>query len=163
MGSTASRIAIVCLLGLGLLLVAGASPGKDVRRLSSATGQEVVAGTYYCNGVVFDENMYEPYVSTYLDLSATSGIASDFSPYQDTLDVPGDLDALAALCEAHLAAVAGQIPALCAVAPIRSELSSSSNAGTSYSQLRFSCQGDRDDVIGVIGTLSRALLTIGQP
>ncbi len=165
MGSTVSRIAIAAGVAFGFLLWAGMSPGKDpgrdTRRLP-VQGQEVVAGS--CNGVVFNADEYPPYIYAAVYLSATSGIASDFdAPYQQSLAVLGDLDALAAACEKHVVQVSSQAPSICAVGAVSNESSPSSNASTVTSRFAFSCQGTRDEVIGVIGVFSRLSLVTQLP
>jgi hypothetical protein len=79
--------------------------------------------------------------------------------YTFSLDVPSDLDALAALCSRHVGAARAAAPEICALGSTRSRLEESSNAMTTMSSFEFSCQGSRDEVIATIGGFSRLVVT----
>jgi hypothetical protein len=167
MGSNTARIAIVSALGLALLLWAGTSPAGDRGHggpvFHTAPGQEVVNGSYDCYGSVYTDDQ-PPMLGAYIDLTATSGITSGFNgPLQGSFDGPADLDAMAAICEAHVDSVVADAAAICAVGPIRSDRGTFGNGESVDVRFSFSCQGTRDEVIGVIGSFSRHALAIDQP
>jgi len=166
MGSTASGIRIVCALGFGCLLWPSTSSAEDVRggapAFRPAQGQEVVVGSYACDGTVFtDEQAANVSVNAYVN--ATSGITSGFyGTSQRSADVPADLDAMAEICEAHIGQVLSQVPSICALGPIEREQGEFANGTSTVSRFGFSCQGTRDEVIGVIGGFSRLALTTAR-
>jgi hypothetical protein len=167
MGSTTSRIAIVCALGFGFLLWPSTSPADDVRRgtpaFRPAQGQEVVTGSYTCDGTVFTDDQAAN-VSAGAYLNATSGITSGFyGTSQRSTEVPADLDAMAEICEAHISHVLSQVPSICTLGPIEREQGEFGNGASTVSRFDFSCQGTRDEVIGVIGGFSRLVLTVPLP
>jgi hypothetical protein len=165
MASNASRIAAACALGFGFLLLwPAATPARDGRRdaaaFHAAQGQEVVNGSYYCNGTLFTDAQAAN-VSAAAYLYATSGITDGlYSTGQSSRDVPADLAAMAALCEAHVGIVAGQVPAICTLGEIQREQGEFGNGSSTVARFDFSCQGTRDEVIGVIGGFSRLALTV---
>jgi hypothetical protein len=167
MGSIASRIAIVCVLGFGFMLGSSSSPADAVGRgapvFRPAQGQEVVTGSYGCNGTVFtDDQTANVWVGA--QLNATSGITSGFfGTSQRSIDVPADLAAMAAICQAHVSDVFAQAPPICSLGPIGEEQGEFGNGASTYSSFDFSCQGTRDEVIGVIGRFSRLSLTRRLP
>jgi hypothetical protein len=167
MGSIASRIAVACALGFGFLVWASSSPADAVGRGSTAfrpaQGQEVVTGSYDCAGTVFTDDQ-DADVWAGAQLNATSGITSGFfGTSQRSTQVPADLDAMAALCLAHVSDVFSQVPSICALGPISSEQGEFGNGASTSSGFDFSCQGTRDEVIGVIGGFSRLALTTRLP
>jgi len=167
MGSAASRIAIVCALGFGFLFWPSTSPADDVRfggpAFRPAQGQEVVVGFYHCDGTVFTDDQPAD-VSAYANLNATSGITSGFyGTGQRSTEVPADLDAMAEICEAHISSVLSQVPSICTLGPIDRGQGEFGNGASTFSQFDFSCQGTRDEVIGVIGGFSRLSLTARMP
>jgi len=167
MGSTASKLAIVGALGFGLLLGSSTRPADAVPRGPSAfrtsQGQEVVVGSYGCNGTVFTDDQ-GAYVRAGAQLNATSGITSGFyGTSQTASDPPADLAAMAETCRAHVDQVFAQVPAICSVGRIVSEQGEFSNGASVYSTFEFSCQGTRDEVIGVIGGFSQLSLTTPLP
>jgi hypothetical protein len=166
MGSSSSKLATACLLAFGFLLWTSATPAGDARGAPSfapAQGQEVVIGSYFCGGSVYTDGQPAS-VATFSSLNATSGITAGFyGPSQSTENVPADLDAMAAICDAHLERIIARVPGICALGPIsrsRSDWGNGSGAGAHFA---FSCQGTRDEVIGVIGALSRTTLTERLP
>jgi hypothetical protein len=167
MGSGTSRIGIVCALGLGLLLWPGATPASSARRGGPAfgpgQGQEVVNGSYYCDGTVYTDEQAAQ-VSANVFLSATSGITDGlFGAAQNSANVPADLDAMAAICEDHVGEVLAQVPAICTLGPVAHEGGEFGNGANVVVRFDFSCQGTRDEVIGVIGGFSRLSLTARLP
>jgi hypothetical protein len=143
------------------------SPAGDARHRApaflSARGQEVVNGFYSCNGTVYTDEQAAN-VSVYAWLSATSGITSGFSgASQSSVEVPADLDAMAKICEAHISQVLSQVPSICTLGPIERERGEFGNGASTVSRFDFSCQGTRDEVIGVIGGFSRLSLTVRIP
>jgi hypothetical protein len=89
-------------------------------------------------------------------VNATSGITSGFyGTSQRSTEVPADLDVMAEICEAHIADVLSQVPSICALGPIEREQGEFGNGASTVSRFDFSCQGTRDEVIGVIGGFSR--------
>jgi hypothetical protein len=166
MGSSPAKIALACLLACGFLLWPGVTPAADARRAAAfapAQGQEVVTGQYLCGGTVYTDGQ-PAQVAVYTFLTATSGITSGlYGPSRSSENVPADLDALAAICDAHVERVVSHFPAICALGPIdrsRNEFGNGSGTGARFD---FSCQGTRDEVIGVIGGLSRLTLTDRLP
>lgn len=167
MGSTASRIAIVCAWGCGLLISPAASRADDARRGAPAfrtdQGQEVVTGSYGCNGTVYTDDQ-SAQVSAGAFVSATSGITADFfGTRQRSLEIPADLDAMAEICEAHISHVLSQVPPICTLGPVERERGEFGNGASIVSQFDFSCQGTRDEVISVIGGFTRLPLTARLP
>lgn len=167
MGSSASKVVVVCVLGAGFLIASGTSSADDERRrrpvFRSAQGQEVVAGSYQCDGTVFTDEQ-EANVSAGSFLYATSGIASDFfGSNQSSRDVPADLDVMATICEGHISRVLSEVPSICALGPIEAGRGEFGNGARVFSGFDFSCQGTRDQVIGVIGGFSRLSLTLRLP
>jgi hypothetical protein len=167
MESTVSRIAIVCALGFGFLLLPSTSPAGDVWRgaptFRPAQGQEVVTGSYSCDGTVFTDDQAAN-VSTFSYVNATSGITSGFfGTGQSSVEVPADLNAMAEICEAHISHVLSQVPSICTLGPIERERGEFGNGASTVSRFDFSCQGTRDEVIGVIGAFSRLPLTARLP
>jgi hypothetical protein len=165
MRSFASTVAIACWWGLAMW--PGVASARDERRgdppARASGGQEVVNGYYQCSGSVYtDDQPASIGINTYL--SATSGITSDFFPIgQSSQAVPADLDAMSEICEANVGEVIGQVPGICTLGPIENERGTWGN-GSSVSHLfEFSCQGSRDQVIGVIGLFSRTSLTLRLP
>lgn len=152
----------VCALGLAVGLVSGPSHAEDSRRdrspFAARQGQEVVNGSYSCTGTVFtDEQRAQIYAGSYL--SATSGIAVGLFPTgQTSTDVPADLDAMVKICDGHVAEVRAQVPPLCTLGPLVSERGEFGNGASVHVQFDFSCQGGRDQVVGVIGGFSRLSL-----
>jgi hypothetical protein len=167
MGSTASKLAIACALGFGFLLWSSSSPadavGRGATAFRPAPGQEVVTGSYGCNGTVFtDDQTANVWVGA--QLNATSGITSGFfGTSQRSIDVPADLAAMAAICQAHVGEVFAQAPSICSLGPIGEAQGAFGNGASTYSSFDFSCQGTRDEVIGVIGGFSRLSLTTRLP
>lgn len=167
MKSTASRIAIVCALGFDFLLWPCTSRADDVRggtpAFRSAQGQEVVAGSYNCSGTVFTDDQAAN-VSAGAFVNATSGIVSGFfGTFRRSQDVPADLDEMAVICEAHISQVLSQVPSICTLGPVERERGEFGNGASIASGFDFSCQGTRDEVIGVIGGFSRLPLTVRLP
>jgi hypothetical protein len=163
MGSIASKIAIACAFAFGFLFWLSTSPADAVGRGAAAfrpvQGQEVVTGSYSCSGTVFTDDQ-PANVWAGAQLNATSGITSGFfGTSQRSTQVPADLDAMAALCVAHVGDVFSQAPSICALGPISSEQGEFGNGASTTSSFDFSCQGTRDEVIGVIGGFSRLSLT----
>jgi hypothetical protein len=172
MGSTASKVAIVCAFGFGCLLWSGTSPadddgnGRRQRRAPDfrpSQGQEVVAGFYNCTGTVFTDDQATE-ISTYTYLNATSGITTNFyGNGQRSTNVPADLDAMAEICVTHVNEVLSQVPDVCTLGPIELEQGEFGNGASTTSRFEFSCQGTRDEVIGVIGGFTRLSLTTRLP
>jgi len=167
MGSTASKLAIAGVLGMGFLLGSSTRPADAVPRgpsaLRGSQGQEVVVGSYGCRGTVFTDDQ-APYVWAGAQLNATSGITSGFfGPSQAASNPPADLAAMAGICRAHVDQVFAQAPAICSVGRITSGQGEFANGASVYSTFDFSCQGTRDEVIGVIGGMSQLSLTMPLP
>lgn len=159
METTASRIAMVCGLAAGLLLWPISTPADDARRgggpFRSAQGQEVVNGSYSCDGTVYTDEQPAS-VTAGAFMSATSGITNGFfGTSQNSTDVPADLDAMAGICENHIGSVLAEVPSICALGPVERERGAFGNGSTVVARFDFSCQGTRDQVIGVIGGFSR--------
>ncbi len=167
MGSMASRIAIVCALGFGFLIALSTSSADDDRRGAPAfrpvQGQEVVTGSYDCNGTVFTDDQ-SAQVSAGAFMQATSGITSGFfGTRQRSQEVPADLDAMAKICDTHISHSLSQIPSICTLGPIERERGEFGNGASVGSGFDFSCQGTRDEVIGVLGGFTRLPLTALLP
>jgi hypothetical protein len=166
MVSSASRIAMVCVLACGLLLWPGVNPAASVPRgapaFAAGAGQEVATGSYTCSGVVYTND--PPHLGASAYLSATSGItAGYFGTSQYSAAAPADLDALAEACDTHVERVFSQAPAICVLGPVtryRQEYTNGTSVGAGF---EFSCQGTRDEVVGVIGGFSRLSLTERLP
>jgi hypothetical protein len=162
MGSNAARIALVCALGSGLLLSPGTTPAAGRHEppvFRSAPGQEVVNGNYRCDGTVYTDDQPAS-VSANALLTATSDITPSgfFGTSQSTREVPADLDAMASICDAHVAAVLSRVPRICTLGPLLRDRGEFGNGASVVAQFDFSCQGTRDEVIGVIGGFSRLAL-----
>lgn len=167
MRSTTSRTAILCALAFGCLFWPSMSPAGDGWRggphFRSAPGQEVVNGSYACDGTVYTDEQAAG-VSAGAYVSATSGITSGFFGLsQRSVEVPDDLDAMAEICEAHIGDVLSQVPSFCSLGPVERERGEFGNGASTVSRFDFSCQGTRDEVIGVIGGFSRLPLTARLP
>lgn len=120
-----------------------------------------MTGTYYCSGTVYTDDQV-PYVYAVAYLTATSGITDGFNtPSDSSTDVPSDLGALTAICDGHIARVLTQVSPSCTIGPVRDEGGAFGNGASASSSFGFSCQGTRDEVIGVIGSFSRLPLTVG--
>ena len=162
MGKLSSRIALVCALGVVLLFWPGRSPARDHSRRPAAfrpaQGQEVVSGTYYCAGSTFTDGQPSD-ISVGSYLGATSGITSGFASPHRSIHVPADLDQMAAHCSAHISDVHAQIPSICTLGEIEHHRGEFGNGASVGSEFAFSCQGTRDEVIGVIGELGRLALS----
>ena len=153
---------MVCALGLGggLLLLPGISPAGEARQGPASrrpvSGQEVVNGSYSCTGTVFSDGQ-APNVSASAYLNAASGITADFfGNSRAAREVPTDLEAMSAICDAHVSPVQGEVPSICAVGAIEQGRGEFGNGASTGSSFAFSCQGTRDEVVGVIGAVSRA-------
>jgi len=168
MGVSASTRTIACALGFGLALWSGAGSADDARRgkaaFGPAAGQEVVNGNYRCDGTVYTDDQ-DANLRAGAYLNATSGITSSgfLGASQYTWDVPADLDAMAAICDAHVERVLTQIPGICTVGPVAHERGEFGNGASVVTSFDFSCQGTRDEVVGVIGGFSRLSLTERLP
>jgi hypothetical protein len=167
MTANASTVALVCALGSGLLLWPLTAPAGDARRGASpfvaVQGQEVVNGSYSCDGTVFTDDQPAS-ISAGSYLSATSGITSGlFGTSQRSVAVAADLEAMARICDAHVAQVVSQVPPICTLGPIARERGAFGNGSTTVVRFDFSCQGTRDEVVGVIGGMSRLTLTARVP
>jgi hypothetical protein len=165
MRSFGSGVAFVC--GLGLLIWPGVAPARDDRRgdppVRASAGQEVVNGSYRCGGSIYTDDQ-PPSIQTYSYVTATSGISSDFYPIgQSSNEAPADLDAMSDICEANVGQVIGQVPGICVVGPVLVERGTWGNGSGVFHSFDFSCQGTRDQVIGVIGVFSRVSLTARLP
>jgi hypothetical protein len=122
-----------------------------------------VAGSYRCDGTVYTDDQVAS-VGANAFLSATSGITSGyFGTSQRSTDVPADLDAMAAVCDAHVGHVASQVPSICTLGPIERERGEFANGRSTVTGFDLSCQGTRDEVIGVIGGFGRLSLTARLP
>ena len=160
MQTSTSSTAWLIALTVGVALWVGTSRAPDARSAPPETrGQEVVTGTYACFGTVYtDEQPAE--ITLWLFLSATSGIADGYPGVsRASNEVPGDLDAMAALCEDRVAHAVSRAPAICGLAPIRRDGGEFGNGASTGASFGFSCQGARDEVMDVIGGLSRLALT----
>jgi hypothetical protein len=161
-----SKLGTACLLAFGFLLWTSATPAGDARGAAAfapAQGQEVVTGHYFCGGSIYTDGQPAS-VATFSSLNATSGITTGFyGPSQSSENVPADLDAMAAICDAHLERIIAQVPGICALGPISRSRGDWGNGSGTGAQFAFSCQGTRDEVIGVIGALSRTTLTERLP
>jgi hypothetical protein len=158
---------MVCAIGFGFLLWPSTSPAGNARRgapaFLPARGQEVVNGSYFCDGTVYTDEQAAR-VSAAAWLSATSGITSGFyNSSQSSVEVPADLDTMAEICAAHIGQVLSQVPAICTLGPVEHERGEFGNGASTVSRFDFSCQGTRDEVIGVIGGFSRLSLTARTP
>ena len=167
MGSTASKLAIVCALGFGLLLGSSTTPADAVPRgpapFRASQGQEVVTGSYGCSGTVYTDDQAAN-IWAGAQLNATSGITSGFfGTSQRASEVPADLAAMAEICRTHVSHVFSQAPAICSIGRIASEQGEFGNGASVSSGFDFSCQGTRDEVIGVIGGFSSLPLTTPLP
>lgn len=163
MGSKTAGIVAVSALGLAFLLWPVIAPADAARRgasvFRSAQGQEVVGGSYSCNGTVYTDDQ-DANIGAYAYLSATSGITDGYyGAGQSTRDVPADLDRMAEICAGHVEQVVAQVPEVCTLGPVVHERSVFGNGSSAYSSFDFSCQGTRDQVIGVIGGFGRLSLT----
>jgi hypothetical protein len=168
METFASRIAMVAALGLGFLLAWSSNPADADSRERGwrggaasppAQGQEVVAGSYSCRGTVYTDEQL-PDISAGSYLYATSGITSGYyGNSQRATDVPADLEAMAEICDRHIGGVVTQMPQICTLGPVATDGGEFGNGASVGSSFEFSCQGTRDAVIGVIGTLGRIALT----
>lgn len=164
MAAKASRITwgllAIALVGAGLAHARGGRPGGDG---GAFQGQEVVTGYYSCSGSVYTDDQ-DPQVSVYSYLSATSGITDDFyGPGRSSSNVPPDLDAMASICEEHVSTAYSSLPQICATGSVRHERGAFGNGESVSSSFDFSCQGTRDQVIGVIGLISRMPLQAQLP
>jgi len=122
---------------------------------STFQGQEVVAGTYHCGGSIYTDDQ-EPEVSTYTYLAATSGITDGFyGSGNASRNVPADLQVMAGICQEHVDNVYGHMPRVCTLGEIERQQGTFGNGESVSIHFAFSCQGTRDEVIGVIGQLSR--------
>ena len=106
----------------------------------------------------------EAHVGASAFLTATSGITSDLLGIgQSSRDVPADLDAMARICDEHVSSVLAQVPSICTVGPVERERGAFGNGESVVVRFEVSCQGTRDQVIGVIGGFSRLSLTERLP
>ena len=162
--------AIAGCCGLLAAVLAGSDPGQAEARDGgrwqppvASQGQEVVAGSYQCGGSIFTDDQ-PPEISTWSYLSATSGITQGFGGTgQRSTDVPADLDAMAGICDEHVANVRANVPAICTLGALDRERSTWGNGQGVSASFSFSCQGTRDEVMGVIGAFSRLPLQILLP
>jgi hypothetical protein len=164
----AKRSGITCgLLAAALLYTApvhaqswGLRRGGDE---STFQGQEVVVGSYHCGGSVYSDDQ-EPEVSTYAYLSATSGITDGFyGTGNASHNVPADLQVMVGICQEHVDTVYAHMPRVCTLGDIRQEQGAFGNGESVSVNFDFSCQGTRDEVVGVIGQLSRLSLMAHLP
>jgi hypothetical protein len=170
MGSIASKLALACALGFvgfGSLLWFDPSPADAVPRgapaFRSSPGQEVVNGSYDCSGTIYTDDQGVN-IWAGAQLNATSGITSGFfGTSQRASEVPADLPAMAEICRAHVDQVSSQVPVICSVGQIANEQYVFGNGTSVSARFDFSCQGTRDEVIGVIGGFSRLSLTTPLP
>jgi hypothetical protein len=159
----ASAISIMCVLGFGSLLLPYTSPADGAQHgapaFQSAQGQEVVIGSYRCDGSVYTDDQAANINATFY-ADATSGITSGFyGTSSRSTDVPADLDAMAEICDAHIGHALAETPVICTLGPVYRERGDFGNGSSAVSGFDFSCQGARDEVIGVIGAFSRLALT----
>lgn len=123
----------------------------------------MVTGTYQCFGTVYTDEQ-EPEISAYVYFSATSGLTQNYyGSGQNSRDVPADLDAMAAICEAHVEEILSMAPGICALGPVVSGGGVFGNGENIGSSFDFSCKGTRNAVIGVIGGFSRAAVIAPLP
>ena len=129
---------------------------------SSMAAQEVLNGSYICEGFV-DQFQDTGIVSIEAELSATSGITSDLSPTGRNLrGLPANLDALFDFCNEHITQVLPMIPSICAVGPPYpgGNLPPEFGIGVKFD---FSCKADRNRIINAISELSRIPLAVDMP
>ena len=164
MRTNVSKIAISAVLGLGFSawLAASHATADSTQGGQPAFGaaQEVLSGTYQCTGTVYtDEQKPEIYAAAWL--SATSGITQDYyGAGNSSRNVPADLVAMAAICDAHVEKVLAMIPGICALGPVVNEGGAFGNGENVSSRFNFSCQGSRNAVIGVIGGFSQVAVIV---
>ena len=92
-------------------------------------------------------------------LGATSNLTSGYHPpFRRSRDVPADLEAMSEICRAQLDVVRSQIPSICVVGEMEDEGGEFGNGASISSAFQFSCQGTRNEVIDVVGTLGRVVI-----
>jgi len=162
-----STIALSAVLALGFLAWMVASRAADDfgpgGHPAFGAAQEVLSGSYQCTGTVYtDEQKPNIYASAWL--SATSGITQDYyGAGSSSSNVPADLAAMAAICEAHVEKVLSMIPGICALGRVENEGGVFGNGEAVSSRFNFSCQGSRNAVIGVIGGFSQVAVMVPLP
>jgi hypothetical protein len=120
----------------------------------SMAGQEVLNGSYTCEGFV-DYFTQAGNIHVRAEMGATSGITSGLSnTSRGVSELPGDLNVLAQLCDDHLANVLPLMPPSCAVGPVGPGGMGmpESSVGVAFS---FSCKADRNSIMSTISLLSR--------
>jgi hypothetical protein len=99
-------------------------------------------------------------VGAHAYLSATSGITDGFYGLGRSItDVPAELPAMAQICDDHVREVITRVPNICTLGPVERDGGVFGNGESTGVWFDFSCQGTRDQVIGVIGGFSRLALT----
>jgi len=164
MRTNVSKIAISAVLGLGFSAWLAASHAADDYAQGGhpafGAAQEVLTGSYQCTGTVFTDQQ-EPEINAGAWLSATSGITQDYyGAGNSSKNVPADLDAMAAICDAHVEKVLSMIPGICALGPVVKEGGVFGNGENVTSRFNFSCQGSRNAVIGVIGGFGQVAVIV---
>ena len=128
------------------------------RGLRFEGNHEVVSGTYYCSGSIFTDEQPAS-ISVGIYLGATSNLTSGyFTPSRRSHDVPADLGAMSEICRTHLELARSEMPSICVLGVNENEGGEFGNGASINFSFQFSCQGTRDEVIGVIGRLGELVV-----
>ena len=149
-------------LAVIIMLVPGSSlagDGSSNRRTARSGGDhDVVSGNYYCSGSTYtDEQSAEITVSFYL--GATSSLTSGYSaPYRRTRNVSADLGTMSEICRTQVDTARARMPSVCALGVIEEEGGEFGNGASISLSFQFTCEGTRNEVIGVVGELARLIV-----
>ena len=164
-----SQLAVVASMALTAvaMLLPESSLARDDsfrrRAFHSGESHDVVSGNYYCSGSTFtDEQNASIAVSFYL--GATSNLTSGYSaPSRRTQSVPADLDTMSEICRTQVDTARSQMPSICAIGATEEEGGEFGNGASISMSFQFTCQGTRNEVIGVVGELARLIVNSRIP